>query len=372
MSASLTCSDCGGTAPAAEGYLRPEGFVCGVCWARRLEDPAFVRSLEQQLEGLVATVGENAAGGGPGSSDDQAIPAPRTGRDRRAWESLQGLAVADALGAAFEGAEADPARETGPVEPARRPAPWTDDTQMALSIVEVLERHRAIEPDALAAAFALRYEAWRGYGFGMRRLLEAVRAGQGWRKARHSVFRDGSFGNGSAMRAGPLGAYFHDARVDEVAAQADLSAEVTHAHPEGRTGAVAVALAPWLAARSRGAARGGSDLLRAVASQLPAGLAVTAGVARVAALPPETPLPQAVAALGNGSRISCPDTVPLALWLALHGLGNYELAVRKAITAGGDTDTTAAIVGSIVAAHGGVAGIPERWLALVEPIPLAR
>ena len=181
----------------------------------------------------------------------------------------------------------------------------------------------------------------------MRQLLDANRAGRDWRNARHSVFRDGSFGNGSAMRVGPLGAYLHDAPADEVVAQADVSAEITHSHPEGRAGAVAVALAAWLAARTRGAGlRTGGD-----------------------GLPPDTPLSEAVVTLGNGSRISCPDTVPLALWLALHHLDGYERAVRRAIAACGDTDTTAAIVGSIVAAHAGPACIPQRWLAAVEPIP---
>ena len=76
-----------------------------------------------------------------------------------------------------------------------------------------------------------------------------------------------------------------------------------------------------------------------------------------------------MALLGNGSRISCQDTVPLALWLALNHLDDYEGAVRAAIAAGGDTDTTAAIVGSIVAAYGGVGCIPARWRSLVEPVP---
>ena len=62
--------------------------------------------------------------------------------------------------------------------------------------------------------------------------------------------------------------------------------------------------------------------------------------------------------------------VPLALWLALNRLDDYEGVVRAAIAAGGDTDTTGAIVGSIVAAHGGPACIPAHWRPLVEPIPV--
>jgi hypothetical protein len=79
---------------------------------------------------------------------------------------------------------------------------------------------------------------------------------------------------------------------------------------------------------------------------------------RAAELRHDTPLLEAVETLGNGRRVSCQDTVPWALWLALSHLDSYERAVRKAIAAGDDTDTTAAIVGSIVAAHGGVASNP--------------
>lgn len=295
---------------------------------------------------------------------------PDSERDQRAWESLVGLAVADALGAPFEGSAPDPGRQVGAVEPRQGCLPWTDDTQMALSIVEVLRRGGSIDQGALASAFARRYEPWRGYGGGMRLLLAAVREGQDWRQARHSVFRNGSFGNGSAMRVGPLGAHLGDAPVEEVIAQAELSAEVTHAHPEGRAGAVAVALGGWLAVRDRGATvRSGPERLAAVAARLPPGLEVTAGVARAASLARETPLRAAVGELGNGSRISCQDTVPLALWLALNHLDDYEEAVRLAVAAGGDTDTTAAMVGSIVAAYGGSRCVPGRWLALVEPIP---
>ena len=204
----------------------------------------------------------------------------------------------------------------------------------------------------------------------MHHLLVALREGQPWREARHSVFRNGSFGNGSAMRAGPLGAYFHDAPVDEVVAEAELSAEVTHSHPEGRAGAIAVALAAWVAARSRDSRpRNGPELLAAVATRLTPGLQVTAGLAKAVGLTSDAPLSEAAAALGNGSRVSCQDTVPLALWLALNRLDDYEGAVRAAIAAGGDTDTTAAIVGSIVTAYGGVSCIPARWRSCVEPIP---
>ena len=56
---------------------------------------------------------------------------------------------------------------------------------------------------------------------------------------------EGSFGNGAAMRVAPLGAYFAD-ELDAVVEQASFSAEVTHSHPEGIAGAIAVAVAAAL------------------------------------------------------------------------------------------------------------------------------
>jgi ADP-ribosylglycohydrolase len=239
---------------------------------------------------------------------------------------------------------------------------------LARDAVAHMEEAARLDPDALAVAFARRYEPWRGYG--MHQLLAALCRGEDWRQARHAVFRNGSFGNGSAMRVGPLGAYLHDAPVGEVVAQAALSAEITHSHPEGGAGAVAVAVAAWLAARSRGSApHDPRDLFQTIAAHLLSDLEVTAGVQRAASLPATTRLRDAVAALGNGARISCQDTMPLALWLALHNLRDYERGVRKAIAAGGDTDTTAAIVGSVIAAQAGASSVPASWLAAVERLP---
>ena len=67
--------------------------------------------------------------------------------------------------------------------------------------------------------------------------------------------------------------------------------------------------------------------------------------------------------LGNGSRISCQDTVPFCLWVAARYLDDYQSALVQAIRAGGDIDTNAAIVGGIVALAVQADGIPPDWLA---------
>ena len=63
------------------------------------------------------------------------------------------------------------------------------------------------------------------------------------------------------------------------------------------------------------------------------------------------------------------DTVPFTLWVAATHLADYPSAVLACVEAGGDVDTTAAIVGGIVASYTGKAGIPPAWLANREPLP---
>ena len=157
-------------------------------------------------------------------------------------------------------------------------------------------------------------------------------------------------------------------------AQSGRSAEVTHAHPEGVNGAVAVALAAWHAARSRGSAPPSPpSLVESIGAALAVESEVARGLKAARDLATDAPLKSAVRLLGNGSRVSCADTVPLALWIASAHLDDYRAAVETAVAAGGDTDTLAAIVGGIVASRVSAAGIPPEWREAVEPLPsLAR
>src|SRR5437764_9793231 len=163
-------------------------------------------------------------------------------RLERARLALDGLSVGDAFGQRFFYA---PSVESLIAERAVPQPPWryTDDTEMALAIVEVLERHGRIDQDDLARTFARRYDAdpGRGYGPMAHEILEAIGAGQPWQAVAGAAFGGmGSMGNGAAMRVAPLGAYFAD-DPDAVVDQARASAAVTHAHPDGQAGAIAVA-----------------------------------------------------------------------------------------------------------------------------------
>jgi ADP-ribosylglycohydrolase len=316
-----------------------------------------------------------------------ALPPDHAARLERARLALDGLSVGDALGETCFLPENWSALIEDPRATARRPWPYTDDTTMALAIFEVLQEFGRIDQDALARRFAARYRAapWRGYGAGAHRLLAQVHGGADWRAAAAAVFRGGSFGNGSAMRIGPLAAYFAEDGNETVAEQAALASEVTHAHPEGLAGGIAVAVAAayaWLNRDRRGDDAVKRGLFDAVLAHTPAG-EVRDGIERAAAftfdlsvepavrsldwgmrtVPFDTSIEQVVRHLGNGSRISCQDTVPFCLWVAARYLDDYQSAIVQAVRAGGDIDTNAAIVGSIVALAVQADGIPPDWLA---------
>ncbi|MEV7330308.1 ADP-ribosylglycohydrolase family protein [Micromonospora sp. NPDC093244] len=289
-----------------------------------------------------------------------------------ARDSLAGLSTGDALGARyFVPGEASP--ELGVEALPAAPWEWTDDTEMACSVLAELADAGGIDRDRLALAFAHRCSPHRGYGSGALAILRLIRTGTPWPLAAASAFDgEGSCGNGAAMRVGPLGAYFADSTA-RAAAQARASAEVTHAHPEGIAGAVAVAVAAALAARARldGHRPAPERLLAGIAAAVDPGTEVHRGVSRAAGLLGR-PLPRVVAALGNGSRVTAQDTVGFTLWVAATHLDDYPAAIQTCVRAGGDVDTTAAIAGAVVAAYTGVGtpgGVPHSWLTAREPLP---
>ncbi|MFD7445358.1 ADP-ribosylglycohydrolase family protein [Streptomyces sp. NPDC059909] len=284
-----------------------------------------------------------------------------------ARRSIEGLALGDAFGERWFPLFREPRQAYDEIRARRTPQEpewhWTDDTAMALALLRVLEEHGAVDQDRLATCFALTYDAdpARGYGHGMHMLLPALLgAPKDWRTLAPQLFEGGSLGNGAAMRVAPLGAWF--SRDLELAVrQAELSARVTHAHPEGVAGAVAVAVAAALSVR-------GELDIAAVAERTPAS-AVREGLERAAGLPFTTEPWRAADVLGNGQRIRADDTVPFAVWTAARHSDDLVAALWATAEGFGDVDTTCAITGGIVGAATGVGAVPEEWLSRREPVP---
>ncbi len=296
-----------------------------------------------------------------------ARPPDHADRLARARVSLDGLSVGDAFGERFFG----PSEQVeGWIAAKRLPEPpwsYTDDTEMALSIVEALQQRGAIDPDALALAFARRYQRdpQRGYGGTAHEILRAIGDGAPWQQAAGEAFGgQGSMGNGGAMRSGPIGGYFAD-DLARVVAEARASAFPTHAHPDGQAGAIAVAVAAAMAWRTR-ARPDGAALLAAAVEHTPDG-PTREGLVRAARFRREgMSLRSAARLLGSGYGVISSDTVPFALLCASLHLGDFAAAMWATVAGLGDRDTTCAIAGGVVALSG--APIPAEWLAAREPL----
>jgi len=275
--------------------------------------------------------------------------------------ALEGLSVGDAFGECFFRAPRECLRKRELPSP---PWVWTDDTHMAISIVETLRDHGRIQQDALAGAFAKRFmaEPYRGYGKGAFALLTQIARGHDWRSAAPKLFGHGSYGNGAAMRAAPIGGFF-GGNPSRAVSEAQLSAAVTHAHPEGQAGAIAVAAAAALAAGRGNVA--GRPLIQETLPYVPAGetrnrIAASLEIAAEG-------FDEAVRVLGTGWEVSAQDTVPFCLWCAAHCLDDFEEAMWRTVAGMGDRDTTCAIVGGIVGLSS--RQVPAAWIARREPLP---
>jgi ADP-ribosylglycohydrolase len=288
----------------------------------------------------------------------------------RARESLEGLSVGDAIGEALN-YQSHRCREISDFS-VFRPGTvrYTDDTEMALAVYHTLERLGGIDEDVMAWAYSsrFRHDPDRGYGKMARHILKEIGNGTPWRDASGNAFGGGSFGNGAAMRVAPLGAYFADDLkvVPEMAAK---SARVTHAHPEGIAGAIAVAIAAAVASAHHGQSTGNvaNQIWEAVLDFTPESKVRTRlGISRN--LRTATSI-EVACEVGNGSEISAQDTVPFCIWSACRNLENYREAILSTIEVGGDCDTNAAIVGGIVTAFTGSQAIPADWLAAREALP---
>ena len=275
---------------------------------------------------------------------------------------LLGLALGDALGAPYEG---------GPIErllwrmigrTRQGEMRWTDDTRMSIDVAESLVAEGRVDADDLARRFARSYQWSRGYGPGAAKLLKRIAQGMDWREANRSVYPEGSYGNGGAMRAPLVGLYYAD-RADELAEAARLSASVTHAHPLGQEGAALLASATALASSSRfpmeilegAAAHCGHDpFLKRID--------IAAAWLRSKQTPTATEVRQK---LGNG--IAAAESCVTALYIALRFLESpYMEMHRFAVQCGGDVDTIGAMAGAIWGAAIGAARLPSDKLANLE------
>ena len=276
--------------------------------------------------------------------------------------ALNGIALGDCFGQTFFVPDEIACQRIKDREILKSPWHFTDDTVMAIGIYRILERYGEINQDELAKVFATNYELDCGTAH---TVLRNIAEGKVWREAASEVFDGmGSMGNGGAMRAAPIGAYFAD-DLDKVLYHARASAEVTHAHIEGIAGAMAVAAAAALLLNKRLGNYMGDGILflQNIADTLPES-DTKYKILSAVSIPKESSIEFVVSVLGNGIRLTAQDTVPFCLWCAAYFYTSVEEALWTAVSALGDRDTICAIVGGMVSLVADE--FPQQWYHYME------
>ncbi len=293
-------------------------------------------------------------------------------KQARLTGSLIGTAMGDAIGLPYEGlSRRRGAKMLG--------APTRQRLFLGRGMVSDDTEHACMTAQALivcggdVAAFrknlARRLRWWLlplPAGVGLATARAILRLWVGMNPERSGVF---SAGNGPAMRAPIIGVATDDPQALRALVRA--STRLTHTDEKAEFGALAAALAAHMAAR-QALPVAGEDFL----AQLKAQLADEGGEefltlidAAVTSVSQGQATQEFAAAIGLGQGVSgyMFHTMPVVIHAWLTHQNDFRAAIVAIVECGGDTDSTAAILGGIVGASCGPAGIPADWQsALLE------
>ena len=288
--------------------------------------------------------------------------------------TLVGCAIGDALGNAFEMKLANyaPLQEwdgmfkEGGTFWWGQPGQYTDDTLMSMALATSLLEHQGFNPEDVG----LKYLAWmesgntRGIGGTTAAALTNLKLGSTY-KTSGLTHNDGkpAAGNGTAMRASPIGLWYRN-NIPKLLEVAVTDAAITHNSLEPKMGSVAVALGTAFLANG---SHDPMTVLLEVKDIVTESIVQDKLELAVSHLKNETDVHVALAEIG--SRGYVPETVGAAFY-CLAATDNFRDAVVLAIKAGGDTDTTAAIVGAMAGSFYGLDAIPSEYKDNVENFQL--
>lgn len=270
---------------------------------------------------------------------------------------ILGTAIGDALGMPVEGMSRKQIREIYGEVRDFLPSPygdlnageWTDDTEQMLVLAESILQTTYFNPND----FAEKLKDWfiktrsRRIGPTSRRAIMNLLNGIHWSRA--GVFSDTC---GAAMRVMPIGLVYHFS-FNLVERYAVLSAVVTHKGNAAIGGAVAIAIA--IACNLLDFEK--DELLEETARRVSNYDELLADKIHYAYEIADEDLDFAVEKLGNS--IYAIDSVPMAFYCYFSGK-DFEDCVLKAVNAGGDTDSIAAMCAAIKGSEG--VELPRKWV----------
>jgi ADP-ribosylglycohydrolase len=286
-------------------------------------------------------------------------------RDRLAGV-LVGTAIGDALGLPMEGMRAASIARSFPKLDRYflfgRTGFVSDDTEPSALVAQSLAGNPR-DREGFVRAFRRSLLAWflrLPWGIGLGTLQSCLRIAIGLRASGVA-----SAGNGAAMRAAILGAFFFEARTTRLE-WSDALAAVTHTDPRAVEGARYVA---ELAAQcvAHGCEKQTMELV-ATASAVVEHPALRTALERARYLADSTAATE-TAARELGSTGFVVHTVAITTFCFLRFGDDPALAIAEAVRAGGDTDSHAAIVGAWVGARHGVGALPASLVSNLQDGP---
>lgn len=278
---------------------------------------------------------------------------------------ILGTAVGDAMGLPYEGLSRRRAKKLfGPPERYRfflGRGMVSDDTEHTCMVAQSLIASGG-DVDEFRRYLGWRFRFWLlslPAGIGLATLRSIVRLWIGFGPRKSGVF---SAGNGPAMRAAILGAAIDDPKSLREFVRA--STRITHTDPKAEYGAFAVALAAQLAREHESV--NGAQLLDQLRSFLgdESDQLISLIKSAVDAANDGQSTESFADSLGLSKGVSgyVYHSVPIAIHAWLRHPRDFRSAVSAVIRCGGDTDSTAAIVGGIVGSAVGKEGLPAGWL----------
>ncbi|MGD1318593.1 ADP-ribosylglycohydrolase family protein [Chryseobacterium sp. 2R14A] len=267
-----------------------------------------------------------------------------------ASKSLTGISIGDAFGESFFGDEDLMKNYIQQRIIPESSLDFTDDTIMAIAVFKSLGKFGMINQKFLAEEFTKNYylEINRGYGPSMHQYFRAIKCGENWKEVSYSKFEgQGSMGNGGAMRASVIGAYFYD-DLDQLKINAELSCEVTHANKEAIEGTKAIALAAAFTVQEKLGIEifDQQNFIQRIQDEL-SDSDMKSKLNKALYLDGNPSIELLIKTLGNGIKMTAQDTVPLVIWMLSRYRNNFEECLWNTVSALGDRDTICAMAAGI-------------------------
>lgn len=275
---------------------------------------------------------------------------------------LIGLLVGDCLCAPHEGGPLEKILWLVIGKTKSRKWRYTDDSQMTMDLANHILKNGTVVQDCLADEFCKAYKWSRGYGPGTVSVFRQIRKGKHWSQAAIHKFKDGSYGNGAAMRVAPIALQFYGS-IHETEKSIVAASEITHPNHIAITGAKLIANAIQLGVsgirwkdRDKNSETILQDPLFAQA------LSVVDDALDRNDLLPHRDIRRLIG-VSSAARESCLAALYISSTFSDRAIMDLVGYVNSC---GGDTDTIGAMAGSIWGAINGASSIPDTVLDSLE------